>query len=253
MNITLSKKTQKVTKEKTTSFLKVEPETYGLLRPRPNNRPTSASGIRVMKESIKRNGILRYPIVVWNGKKSCYDIIDGQHLIAAARELELSFNCIVAENLSENEIVQLMIDLNNINRKWKLEDYINNWILSGDKQYRPLRNSIVETYKDIQATVIIQAYTQKPRAIATKMVKEGTFTIVNKERGDFLLDCVSECNEYLPSSRQVNEALIKLMLKVENYDHKRMMKNLRSKYKSLDMIHTKESSVYNALSEMYHS
>lgn len=237
--------------QKKTSFVTITVAQYGLLRTRPHNRPINDKGVKTMRGSVERNGVLRYPIVVWNQKKSYYEIIDGQHLITAVKELELPIECIEVKNLTESEIVQLMIDLNNISRTWKLEDYIRSWKESGKKDYRILTIANEIAYSDLQLTVIMQAYAQTSRSIATNLVKNGEFSIVDKIKGDFFLDCISECIGYLPNSRQVNESLIKLMISVDDYDHKRMITNLRKKYKSLDMIHTKESSVFSALLGVY--
>lgn len=237
--------------QKKTSFVTISVSQYGLLKTRPHNRPINEKGVKTMLGSVERNGVLRYPIIVWNQKKSHYEIIDGQHLITAIKQLELPIKCIVVEDLSEAEIVQLMIDLNNISRSWKLEDYIRSWKESGKKDYRILSSTHKETYPDLQITVLMQAYAQTSRGVATNLVKNGEFTIVDKIKGDDLLDNLAGCGAYLPNSRQVNESLIKLMISVEDYNQTRMLTNLRKRYKSLDMVHTKESSVYAALLNVY--
>ena len=230
----------------------IDENQYGLLTRTVFNRVLSESGIESLKESVERHGQIRNVIVVWDNKKGRYIIVDGQHLTEALKRLNQKIECIVVEVNDEAEMVQLMIDTNNIAKSWKIENYIHSWKESGKKDYRILENARSVVYADIQVSVIIQAYTQKNRSKATKMVKEGTFAIVDRTKGEFYIDCVSDCSTLLPNTRQVNEALIKVMLGVETYDHKRMIKNLKGALKKkVDFSHTSEKAIYNKLVEIY--
>jgi hypothetical protein len=233
-------------------IINLESEQYGLIGYMPLNRPVTEAGVKKMKKSVMRNGCQRDVIVYWDAKKNKYFVIDGQHLVKALIELDLPIRCRVNENKSETEITQLMIDLNNTSKSWKLEDYVHGWKESGKKDYRVLENAHTVIYADIQLSVIIQAYTQQNRAKATKMVKEGTFTIVDRAKGEFYIDCVYDCSNFLPNTRQLNEALIKLMLSLDTYDHKRMIKNLKSAVKhKLDFSHTSEKAIFDTLLSIY--
>lgn len=228
----------------------INPEQYGLLISLAKNRPVKKSHAMQMKLSVMRNGVLRYVIVVWDSKKNKYYIVDGQHLVYALKELNLPIDCKVVECENEEQITQLMIDLNNTSKSWKLNDYIHGWAESGNKHYRLLKNAMNLTYSDMQVSVVIQAYTMQNRAKATKMVKEGRFEIVNKVKGDELIDCVSECAEIVPNTRQMNEALIKLMLRTEGYNHKHMIKRLKAVVKHF-VFSTSEGKLYEQLETIY--
>jgi hypothetical protein len=237
---------------KQTVKLTINPEQYGLLAEMAKNRKVTENGVKQMKESVVRHGILRNVIVVWDEKKNKYFIVDGQHLVRAIKELGWDIPCLVVDCKSDAEITQLMIDLNNISRSWKIEDYIRGWKESGKKDYRILENARSIMYADIQVSVIIQAFTQETRSKATKMVKEGSFVVVDRERGEFYLDSVSDCNSFLPNTRQINEALIKLMLNVEDYNHKTFIKNLKAANKAkVQFSHTSEKQVYDELMRIY--
>jgi hypothetical protein len=82
------------------------------------------------------------------------------------------------------------------------------------------------------------------------MVKEGTFEIVNKVKGDELIDCVSECAEIVPNTRPMNEALIKVMLNTEGYNHKHMIKRLKAVVKTF-IFSTSEGKLYEQLVSIY--
>ena len=233
-------------------IINLESEQYGLIGYMPLNRPVQEVGAKRMKLSVMRNGVMRDVIVYWDSKKNKYFVIDGQHLVKALIELDLPIRCRVIENKSETEITQLMIDLNNTSKSWKLEDYVHGWKESGKKDYRTLEDAYTVMYADIQLSVIIQAYTQQNRTKATRMVKDGTFAIVDRAKGDFYLNSVYECSNFLPNTRQLNEALIKMMLSLDAYDHKRMIKNLKSIVKNkLDFSHTSEKAIFDTLLRIY--
>jgi len=97
----------------------------------------------------------------------------------------------------------------------------------------------------------MQAYSQKTRSKVTKMVKEGTFEIVNKLRGEELLGYIRELSYSLPNTRPMNEALIKLMLTVEAYNQKAMVKKIKSAIKDKFIFSTSEGKLYAQLLEIY--
>jgi hypothetical protein len=238
--------------KKSVKIVEITFEQYGLLAKMPMNRPVTADGVKKMKESVERNGVLRDVIVVWDKKKNRYLIVDGQHLTEALIQMSMPVRCRIVECETEAQITQLMIDLNNISKSWKLENYIHGWKESGLKDYRILENASTVVYPDVQVSVIIQAYTQQNRGKATKMVKDGSFAIVDRNRGDFYIDCVSDCATLLPNTRQMNEALIKLMLGEETYDHKRMVKNIKAALKQrVEFSHTSEKANFLILKRIY--
>jgi hypothetical protein len=235
-----------------TKEISLSPEEYGLLHTIPMNRPVTNVGVNSLKESVIRNGILRRVILTWDSKKSRYYIVDGQHLVEALKQLESEIPSLVVSVENEAQLVQLMIDLNNISKTWKLLDYINGWKESGNKDYRLLMNAKDVLYPDVQISVIIQAYAQNSRGKATKMVKEGTFKIENREKSEQIIDSVSSCLGYLPNTRPINESLVKLMLTTEDYNHKKMITNLKDAVKrNVNFVLKGEAETYKLLEKIY--
>jgi len=237
------------TKQKTSTVntVNITTQMYDKLAVLDRNRPIVIPHVQSMKESVLRHGVLRQVIVVFNKAKGKFLIVDGQHLSVALQDLGYDIECRVVDCETEEEITQLMIDLNNTSKSWKLEDFIHGWAASGLKSYKHLKTAIAMS--DIQMSVIIQAYTQKTRGVATKLVKTGNFEIVNKLRGDELIDYISDCMTIVPSTRAMGEALIKLMLSIEQYNHKRMLKNCKAA-KSIAFSH-KEGELFQQLVEIY--
>jgi hypothetical protein len=223
---------------------------YSLLHFSIKNRPIKKQHVAKMQESVKKHGCLRLVIVVWDDKLEKYVVVDGQHLSHALMGLNRVIECQVVKCKNDAELTQLMIDLNNTSKSWLPNDYIHNWAESGKEDYSYIRNVIAKNI--MQLTVILMAYSQKKRLVATKEMKDGTLNIVNKRYGDKLITQIRDCNNFLPSTRAVNEALIQLMLNVEKYDHKKMLKHLKSSVKHTK-LETNETKLYNQLLEIYNN
>lgn len=71
------------------------------------------------------------PIIVNNDM----EIIDGQHRLAAAKLLKLEVPYKVDENSSEKDVILL----NNNQKSWTLEDYLNFYINQGNEEYKKLK------------------------------------------------------------------------------------------------------------------
>jgi hypothetical protein len=141
---------------------------------------------------------------------------------------------------------EVMKEVNNSNKSWVLANYINMYAKQGLKDYAILQEA---EKKCSQITTIIQAYTLESRSVATKMVKNGTFRIKDKDKGDTILQQISECKSISHDTRQMGEALIKLMLNVK-YNHKKMIRNLKSVRKNVQFS-TKEGELYSQLLAIY--
>ena len=94
------------------------------------------------------------------------------------------------------------------------------------------------------------AYSQKRRMVTTKDMKEGTYKITDKEYGTKLISQIRDCNNHVPSTRAMNEALVQLMVSIKDYDHKQMIKNLKSAVKHV-IFETSDPKLYNQLLEIY--
>jgi hypothetical protein len=231
--------------------IEIKPEQYGLLLYFLLNRKLNPKILKEIEESLLRNKVITRDVVVaWNKKNNRYVILDGQHLVHVLMKYNMSIFCKVYVCDNEAELTQLIIDMNNKGKKWKLFDYVNTWKENGLKDYSVLKNAIEIMYPYLQDTVVIQAYAQlSTREKATNMVKEGTFKIINRKKSEQYLDYIADLCSILPNTRVINQALIRLILKLGDYNHKRMIKNLKKA--DLTFSHTSEASVYNKLLAIY--
>jgi hypothetical protein len=213
------------------------------------NRQKSEDNIRKLHASVVEIGNERNPKLFWDEKKGKFCIYDGQHLLEVLFEKmgEEMVTCKFNPKIKTTaDATRAMILLNNTGKKWECMDYVRSHAKSGKIDYQIL---LPELKRDLQLTTIIQAYSQESRSVATKMLKSGTFAIKDKEKGDILLDNIAECMKNSHSTRQMGEALIKLMLNVK-YNHKKMIRNLKSVRKNVQFS-TKEGELYNQLLAIY--
>jgi hypothetical protein len=226
----------------------ITPKEYSVLEFTSKNRDIRTNHVSKMQKSVMRHGCLRLVIVVWDKKLEKYIIVDGQHLSKALMSINRNSECQIVDCKDESEMTQLMIDLNNTSQSWRPNDYIHNWAESGKEDYILVRKAIQRN--TMQLTVVLMAYAQKRRNVATNEMKEGTFKIVDANYGDKLIDQIRDCNNFISSSRAVNEALVQVMLNTKKYNHKRMLKNLRCASKTVK-FETSETKLYNQLLEIY--
>ncbi len=212
------------------------------------NRVVKKPHVKLMQESVLRHGCLRLVVVVWDDVLEKYIVVDGQHLTRALMALNRPIECHVVDCETEQDLTQLMIDLNNISKSWKPMDYVHGWAETGNKDYQFLRSVLVKN--TLQLSVVLMAYSQKRRMITTKDMREGTYKITDKEYGTKLISQIRDCNNHVPSTRAMNEALVQLMISIENYDHKRMIKNLRVAVKTI-IFDKSETKMYNQLVDIY--
>lgn len=228
----------------------ISQEEYDKLENIKSNRPFSDKIYKKMAESVFRYGCLRDLIVYWDSVKKKYVIIDGQHLFKVLMYFELPIHCKVVQ-VEKGELTKLMTYINNINKGWSLNDYIHSWAENGNHFYKIVQKTL-EKYS-VQESVILMAYTFTTRAKATKLCKDGTLEITNRDKSEKLLSYLTDTHEFLPNNRVYNEAIMKLIIKLsstDNYDNTRMLRNLNTHAKKTNFS-VNESEIYKQLVNIY--
>jgi hypothetical protein len=213
------------------------------------NRPINPIQVQKLKASVLRNGVLRMVIVVFDKTTGNYVVVDGQHLTKVLQSMNYTIECQVVECFDENHLTQLMIDLNNVSKSWRVTDYAHAWAESGLTDYKILRKELAET--TLQMSVLIMAYSKKSRGKGVEMMKQGRFEIVDKKAGDTYLKNVLECNKIVESCRPINEALVRVMLENENYNQKQMLSNLKLAKKMSFIFSKSEGKLLKQVRNIY--
>jgi len=100
------------------------------------NREISQRHTNSIIESVSQCGLLRVPIL---GDISSFDnrklvIVDGQHLCSALVKMNTTIkevNCIVKKYDNKNEVIRDVAKLNNVQKTWNDENYLNAWYKFG--------------------------------------------------------------------------------------------------------------------------
>jgi hypothetical protein len=100
------------------------------------NREISKRHSNSILESISQCGLLRYPVIgdVSKFDKRKYVIVDGQHLCDAIISLPNRINkvnCIVKKYESKEDVIRDVAKLNNVQKTWNDENYLNAWYKYG--------------------------------------------------------------------------------------------------------------------------
>lgn len=97
------------------------------------NRPINENHVKAIIRSYKEKNLAQYfPILV----NSEYEIFDGQHRFLALKELGLEVPYMVAEDLQ----IRYLLLINQNQKNWKLNDFINNQADQGDEDCIRLRD-----------------------------------------------------------------------------------------------------------------
>jgi hypothetical protein len=104
------------------------------------NREISQRHSNAIMESINECGLLRVPVIgdISKFDKRKYVIIDGQHLCNAIVNIKniKNINCIVKKYDNKTEVIHDVSKLNNVQKTWNDENYLNAWYKFGkDNEY----------------------------------------------------------------------------------------------------------------------
>jgi hypothetical protein len=159
------------------------------------NRDISDNHVKKMVESIMECGILRLPVI---GDVSSFDsnrkfvIVDGQHLCSAITKLpvgvmEGSTPCIVKKYGSKKEVISDVAKLNNTQKTWNDENYLDAWFKFGRDNieyftnYAYLYNAYNTSFDGLPCTFLVDLY-----ATSKDTFKEGSLTFRDREFSDRL-------------------------------------------------------------------
>ena len=190
-------------------------------------RPLTASGVKDIKDSMHKHGILTSAIAVRNpNKKGFYLIPDGQTRIHGAKAIESDMVFTLVEpDCSVNE---LMIILNTTQHNWTTEAYLNNGIVvHGNKEMEFLKDIWIDCELSLTALYEIYAYDIGLQE-AKRKFESGTWTASTKDLGNRVLKYAEELNELMPFSLNAKflTGFVKCVSKA-GYDQKHMLEQAK--------------------------
>lgn len=153
-------------KEEKTAYAKIlKTKNYDQFKFRQDNRNINENHVRNLVLRIsKENDLHLVPIIV----NDEFEVIDGQHRLMAAKQLNESIYYIVDNNFNPEKMVQL----NTMQKSWGLNDYLNFYCNHGREDYLKVNEFMKEV--DFHLFVLLR-WISDDRSGARKIFKLGNF------------------------------------------------------------------------------
>lgn len=165
-----------------------------------------------------------FPIVVSeNG-----DIIDGQHRFTVCKKNNLPIYFIVA---NKRHTIRKLAQNNNLQDKWRTEDFLRAYSNSGLHDYIELKRFVVENEvkkKMLSITTASEVLAQK--GITRNVFTEGTYRIGDIEKAIKIIAWLNDYAEILPVEDIIRRDFVRCIInleKLEGFDHNRMVIKLK--------------------------
>lgn len=206
------------------------------------NRTIDTNNVKKLKESISENGYKKsQPIIV----NQDFEIIDGQHRFTACEELKLPIYFTIERE--DEDSIKLTQDLNKNQKNWGLIDYIKSYVDRGYQDYINFLKFVEDRNLSVTTAVVLAWGTRN--AIIRNKIMQGKieFTIYEENRVDEIINRLKEIKEKIPNNLDIEKKLrnavlgenfAAVMVKImrqDNYDHNRMLKQISTNYRSIDL------------------
>lgn len=149
----------------------------------PFNRKISDKHVEKMRNSLMSCGMLRLPVLgELEYENNTLAIIDGQHLITALTQIPRyrgkKITCMVRKYKNKAEVIRDIAKLNNTQKAWKDEDYLDAWYQYGvdNQKYYPYYNEMHRLYNktSISCGLAIDIFTSQN--VGKQEFKNGRLT-----------------------------------------------------------------------------
>lgn len=202
---------------------------YSIFKLLPFNREVDKAHVKTLVESMRLHGfkgvsqIIRTKII--DGTEQFY-IVDGQHRIAAAKQLGLPIRFELTELNTKKETADFIAELNTSAKSWGTSNFLSVWSSLQIEEYVKLAKVQKET--GFQITPLLEAYLFTSNQVD---YRKGRMVFTNEELSDSIVRQMIELNQYLPSKAFCRRAIVRVM-RNPKYNHKKML-NAVKQYVSL--------------------
>jgi len=220
------------------------------------NRKIVWSHVYEIRDSIRENGILSYPLMIYTNIIDGiwkYWIIDGQHRFKAFELLGCPIRFTLYEKQSGEpitlyDIVRLVARVNNTARKWSIHQYLKAWASLNIEEYQAISSVYQKTR--IPINVLLQAYSGKTRQRATVLFTAGEYTMADRENGQNYVKHLVALKQLTVRSTTVQSALLELFRQTPDYNNERMKTALTAAKNSWVIPDTQEK-ILSDLKKIY--
>lgn len=197
---------------------------YDIFRMKKENREINYNKVASLKSKLIENGRQIVPIIC----NKEMEVIDGQHRLAALKELGWEVMYYVDEAVTVNDL----ISINNTQKNWGLMDFIHFYASTGNETYKKIEK-LMQEYDEFPLKVVLSAIAKKH--VHERQLKAGTLDF-----GDEEIEKGKECLEYLKNIargikvRVTNPAIFYFLVVktyyLEGIDRERLSSSIISKY-----------------------
>lgn len=198
---------------------------YGQFKIVNSNREVNATHVKKLKRAIASKNMLRLNPIVVNDNM---EVIDGQHRLAAAKQLGLPIYYIQEKSVDRNDIANL-----NTNKKnWNIMDYVNFYAVEKYPDYVSFCK-LCNEHPNFKTTWLQILCTSNGKR-KTPNLKEGQIDISNIDTARTWIKYFEDWASYIPTvySTRFIEGAIEFFKTVE-YDHEIIMTNLPERLDSV--------------------
>ena len=186
-----------------------ESKNYKMFKFVDGNRPTNDLHIKRLKESMSEEYLMS-PIIV-NEQK---EVIDGQHRLKVARELQLPIRYIVCAGYGLPQVQRF----NQNSKNWGGMEFINAYADLGNEHYHYL----IDFMEANGLSHAVAASLLSEQEKMNEKIKDGMFKATEKRRGDVIADWINILKPMFTPAAQRNfvRALLSLYSKEDfNFSH----------------------------------
>lgn len=191
-----------------------------------SNRPLDKKHVNELVAEIKKENLLHlFPILVNNQ----FEVIDGQHRLAAAEQLGLYIHFKVDGNIGKDHIARV----NRFAKNWGINDYINYWTTEGAAGFDKLSSFMLDNPL-IPPSTVISMISGDMVGRDIKSMKSGTLDIAGYDNALIIATMLKEYAGIINHAYERNFILAVIKcFKTEGYDHTEMRRQLETQSRSL--------------------
>lgn len=198
-----------------------ETSEYSVFNNLPFNRNVDGSHVKKLVSSMKKNGfkgVIQIIKTKFIDGVLRYYVVDGQHRVAAAMQLNIPIKFELTELGSKRETAEFIAELNTSAKSWGTANFLEVWSAMEIEEYIKLARIQKDT--GFQLTPLLEAYLETSNQLD---YRRGKMKFPNEANSDLIIKQMVDINKYLPTKAFCRRAVVKAM-RNPKYKHSKMKK-----------------------------
>ena len=197
-----------------------ETKDYALFNLLTFNRPIDKTHVKTLVESMRLHGfkgVIQVIKTKFIDGVERYYVVDGQHRIAAAKQLGLGVRFELTELNTRQETAEFIAQLNTSAKSWGTANFLAVWSALDVPEYVKLNKIQKDT--GFQITPLLEAYLYTSCQVS---YRKGVMKFANESESDKIVSQMTDLNQYLPNKAFCRRAIVRVM-RNPKYNHKKML------------------------------